>query len=489
MPAVDRHAGGVTVRTALPSLVWRRLEHVVDAEVAFAMLFGRERYAFWLDSGPFDPDQHAAKARFSFLGAAMGPGAEVLEAHNGRGVRIRRPDSTHTARGDAFAVLAERLAARHLSDVDPLPAKAACGYVGYFGYEADTGEAPRRHKSSLPDAVWMSASRFVVLDHNEQCTWIVATVDAGDDATAASAWVDAAELRLSAGGVELPPLAAPDRAGRWSDPEPWLARSRDRYLRDIEVCLEQLRAGESYEICLTNVVERPFRGDPFTTYRRLRRANPVPYGAFLRLGDTYVLSSSPERFLTVEPDGVIRAGPIKGTAPRDPDPARDAELAKALRESPKTRAENLMIVDLLRNDLGRVCAPGTIDVPAFLAVESYATVHQLVSTIRGRLRADVDAAAATKACFPPGSMTGAPKLSTMRILDGLETGPREIYSGVLGMFGLRGAADLSVVIRTAVIHDGKVRVGAGGAIVLDSDPDEEYAEMLLKAATPLRVFD
>lgn len=486
----------------MPSLVWRRLEQVVDAETAFATLFGAERYAFWLDSGCLGSGRHdsgwlaglatadlpAAKTRFSFLGAAMGPGAEVLEARNGTGVRIHRRDGTQTCAGSAFDVLAERVAARRLPAVDPLPAEAACGYVGYFGYEAETGEQPRRHRSSLPDAVWMSASRFVVIDHLERCTWIVAMVDAGDDEDAAAAWAAGAQERLSA-GVELPSLPAPDRAGGPVDPEPWLARSRVQYLRDIDVCLEQLRAGESYEICLTNLFERPFRGDPFTTYRRLRRANPAPYGAFLRLSDTYVLSSSPERFLTIDVDGVARAGPIKGTAPRDPDPVRDAELAEGLQESPKTRAENLMIVDLLRNDLGRVCAPGSIDVPAFLAVESYATVHQLVSTIRGRLRDGIDAPAAAKACFPPGSMTGAPKLSTMRILDGLETRPREIYSGALGMFGLTGTADLSVVIRTAVVHDGTVRVGAGGAIVLDSDPDEEYAEMLLKAATALRVLD
>jgi para-aminobenzoate synthetase len=377
------------------------------------------------------------------------------------------------SRAPFFARLASRLA--EPAEFGDLPSELALGYVGYFGYELEAADGARTvHRSRLPDAVFVAPSRYLVLDHVAQRTWVVSSSDE---------WVDFAASLVSS-LPEWEPLAP--LVGGGVDPEPYLVRPRSVYLRDVEACLEYLRQGESYEICLTNTVVLPFEGDPFATYCRQRRANPTPYGAYLRLSDVHVLSSSPERFLAVSPSGVAESRPIKGTAPRSSDPVVDASFAKSLRSSPKTQAENLMIVDLLRNDLGRVCEPGSISVPDFLAVESYATVHQLVSTVRGQLRPSVSAVTAAAACFPPGSMTGAPKVRTMQLLDGLETRARGIYSGALGYFGLAGQADLSVVIRTAVIHRGELTAGAGGAIVLDSDPEEEYAEMLLKAAVPLR---
>ena len=198
------------------------------------------------------------------------------------------------------------------------------------------------------------------------------------------------------------------------------------------------------------------------------------------------MSASPERFLRVGSDRVAESRPIKGTAARHADPEVDARIAEELRLGAKTRAENLMIVDLLRNDLGRVCEVGSVEVPAFMYVESHATVHQLVSTIRGRLRPEVTTLGAVRACFPAGSMTGAPKERTMEIIDRLEGSARGVYSGALGYVSHTGEADLSVVIRTAVRAGAGVTVGAGGAIVLDSIPEEEYEEMLLKAGVPAR---
>jgi para-aminobenzoate synthetase len=267
-----------------------------------------------------------------------------------------------------------------------------------------------------------------------------------------------------------------------------LARSRAQHVDDISSCLDLLRAGDSYELCLTNQIATELTADPLALYIELRRVNPAPFASYLRFGDLAVLSSSPERFLSVDRDGRVEAKPIKGTAPRGASADEDTRLAARLRDDEKNRAENLMIVDLLRNDLGSVCAVGSVEVPSLMAVESYETVHQLVSTVRGRLRPGSGAAECARACFPPGSMTGAPKLRSVEILDRLEGRARGVYSGAVGYFGLGGGCDLSVTIRTIVLDGATATIGAGGAIVLQSDPEREWEEMLLKALAPLRAI-
>ncbi|MBB6171731.1 para-aminobenzoate synthetase [Nocardiopsis mwathae] len=454
---------------------FRALPEAVDTERAFAHLYAASRYAFWLDSS-----RVGGTARFSFLGDT-GPDGEVLTYRVGDGaVTVTRGGVEHREPGTVFDALRRRAAARPHHTAPGLPFDFVGGYVGYFGYElkADCG-ARAAHRSAVPDAIWLRCTRFVAVDHAEGRTYAVAV---GDDPAADEAWLEAATRELT----DLPPLEepAPVSAADAPDLQAALERRREGYLTDVKESLGHLVAGESYEICLTNRLRLPAPTDDLAYYRRLRRSRPAPYAALLRLGGITVLSASPERFLRVDADGVADSRPIKGTAPRGADPATDRRLADELRTGAKTRAENLMIVDLLRNDLGRVCEVGSVEVPAFMYTESHATVHQLVSTVRGRLRSDVPAVDAVRACFPGGSMTGAPKLRTMEIIDGLENSARGVYSGALGFVSFGGTADLSIVIRTAVRTGAGLEIGAGGAIVLDSVPEDEYAEMLLKAAVP-----
>ncbi|ADI04760.1 putative para-aminonezoic acid synthase [Streptomyces bingchenggensis BCW-1] len=460
----------------------------IDTEAAFTRLYADAPRAFWLDSAR----TRSGEARFSFLGDGRGPLAEFVRYDVGRGAceveRAGKP-VTHVP-GSVFDYLKKELARRRVA-APTLPFDFTGGYIGYFGYElkADCGSA-NRHEAKTPDACWLFADRFLAVDHQEGVTYALCLAeDTPDGHREAAEWLDNTITTLTGlpvGGETAPP--PPASGATTAAVEPWLVRDRERYLADIEACQRELRAGTSYEICLTDSAWLPAPDDSYAFYRALRRLNPAPYAAFLRFGEADVACASPERFLRVGPDGTAEARPIKGTAPRGRNADEDARARATLATSPKTRAENLMIVDLLRNDLGRVCAPGSVRVPDLMHTETYATVHQLVSTVRGRLREDSDAVDCVRACFPGGSMTGAPKERTLEIIDTLETEARGVYSGALGFLSCNGAADLNIVIRTAVFTDGRMHIGAGGAIVLASDPAEEYQEMLLKTAATMRAY-
>ncbi|MEV7425646.1 aminodeoxychorismate synthase component I [Streptomyces sp. NPDC091212] len=449
-----------------------------DPEVAFDRLFRTDSHPFWLDSSrPGGP-----LGALSIMGDASGPLARVALADVNEGtVTVTSAAGSRTVRS-AFLDWLDRDLRTVRVDAPDLPFDFALGWVGYLGYELKAEcDGSAAHRSADPDAAMVFADRAVVFDHRTDTTYLLALAEDGDDAPA-RAWLRSAAADLASVAGQTPdPRAAPERTG---GTELRLRHDRGSYLKLIDACQDEIAAGETYEVCLTNMIEAEVDLDPWHAYRRLRRASPAPFGAFLGFDGLSVLSTSPERFLRIDRDGVMESKPIKGTRPRGATPEEDALLAAELAGCEKDRAENLMIVDLVRHDLGRCAEVDSVTADPVFQVETYATVHQLVSTVRARLRPDVSAVTGVRCAFPGGSMTGAPKIRTMQIIDRLEDGPRGVYSGAIGYFSLTGAADLSIVIRTVVLKDGALRYGVGGAIIALSDSEGEFEETAVKA-TPL----
>jgi para-aminobenzoate synthetase len=448
----------------------RALDAHPDPERVFVDLYGNKAGSFWLDSSLETPG-----SRVHVMGDASGPlGAVVRYRVRGQRLEILRGGQREIRSESIFSYLSHEMNELEVADAPPLPCGFSCGYVGYFGYElkAECG-GDDAHEAATPDAWFVRADRVLIFDAGARRLHLVCLTERGAAAQARQ-WFEEVEARLAA-LRPLPPVRALPAAPRFD-----LLRERAGYLADIEECLRQIRLGESYEVCLTNRITMDGDVPPLDYYRVLRRANPAPYAAFLHLGEVCVACSSPERFLRVDRAGWVESRPIKGTLPRGRTAGEDAALRERLRASEKDRSEHLMIVDLVRNDLGRVCEIGSVHVPGLMDIESYATVHQMVSTIRGKLRPGVSAVDCVRAAFPGGSMTGAPKIRTMRIIDALEPGARGVYSGAIGWLGAGGTADLAIVIRTAVLEPQRATMGVGGAIVALSRPDAELDEILLK---------
>jgi para-aminobenzoate synthetase len=464
-------------------LRFERLDTLYDAERAFVDLYGACETAFWLDSSKLD-----GRARFSFMGATGGPLSAAIHYDVSSGeLRIERPGGEPELQQESIFDYLSREMRRLRQLSHDLPFDFDCGFVGYFGYELKADcEGNDAHSSSMPDASFVFADRLIAFDHVEQCTYVLCLAEPGSTEQA-DRWIAETCLRLASPA----PIEHPERdAVQLEQPVDFrLSRSHEQYLEDIATCKQRLAEGETYEICLTNEISAEVSVDPLALYRTLRRINPAPFSAYLRFGSSAIASSSPERFLSIKRDGWVEAKPIKGTCARGRTPAEDVRLAEELRLDEKSRAENLMIADLLRNDLGVVCEVGTVHVPHLMQIETYETVHQLVSTVRGLLRADVEPPECIRACFPGGSMTGAPKKRTMEIIDELEGGARGVYSGAIGYLGLSGGCDLNIVIRTIVLEGERARLGVGGAIVMQSDAEQEYQEILLKARAPIAAID
>jgi len=382
------------------------------------------------------------------------------------------------------------------------------GAIGYFGYElASVIEGRLRFENpndlEMPDLALAFVDRVLAYDHEAERLWVVGlgfgdgrsprgvgpretavarSRHVVDDLTAQVEWTLSEGPRVPTTPVESMTqfdMAGPCAASISSTVD------ASAYTKAVDTVLQEIACGNVYQANFSQrlSVEAPI--DPWSLYLSLREHNPAPFGAYLRLAEGAILSSSPERFLRVDDSRRVESRPIKGARARGEDEISDERLARELSNSTKDRAENLMIVDLVRNDLGRVCTPGSITVPELMKIETYAAVFQMVSTVTGELATGRDAFDLLRATFPPGSMTGAPKLASIELLEELESVRRGVYAGALGYFDVRGGLDLSVVIRTIVWKDGRAHLHVGGGIVADSTPEAEYLESLDKARAPL----
>ncbi|WP_157002662.1 aminodeoxychorismate synthase component I [Agromyces laixinhei] len=490
----------------------RRLRHRTlpgwrEPDAVFTALYAESTHVVWLDGGA------DASSGASVL-AVANPGSEFVTADALRGTvtrslpladgAVRAPVTTS---GSIFEVLGRVLgegrpvagaSALALDEADAFAdGSLPLGWFGWFGYElgAQLNEVAIA-EAETPDAAFLFIDRALVFDHGARSMRLVWLVDGdGDDVEDAAApvagWDE--ELARAVDGLDASSVPGDSAAQVPADARRAVGSARwrhdpERYTRLIAECQAAIVRGDAYQLCLTNRIDVDVHPDPATAYLALRASSPSHHGGYVRFGDVALLSASPEQFLRVDSGGFVTTKPMKGTRPRSGDPVADEALRRELVESEKERAENLMIVDLMRNDLGRIAELGTVEVPWLLEVEQYAHVHQLVSTVTARLRHPLTALDVVESAFPAGSMTGAPKRSAMTILHELEQGPRGVYSGAFGYLGVDGSADLAMVIRSIVLTPRGASIGTGGGITALSVAAEEIEETRVKARALLAVL-
>ncbi len=355
------------------------------------------------------------------------------------------------------------------------------GAMGYFAYDLGRHieKLPQqtRHDLPIPDMAIGVYDWAVIVDHQMRQSWIVSQ---GNHCATSDQWLDLIKLFENKSNKTYTPFKATSKYTSNLD--------QKKYAKAFDKIKQYIVDGDCYQVNLAQRFEVNVEGDPWSAYKKLRELNPAPFASYMNIPDCNILSSSPERFLKLK-GGLVETKPIKGTRRRSVFAYEDAALAQELLESEKDRAENVMIVDLLRNDLGKICETGSISVPKLYALESFATVHHLVSTVVGRLDKSIHAMDLLRACFPGGSITGAPKLRSMEIIEELEPHRRNVYCGSMGYIGFDGDMDTNITIRTLVHHDDKFYCWAGGGIVADSEMRSEYQECFDKAEALLKLFE
>ncbi len=419
--------------------------------------FAAKPHAVWLDTA-------TGTTGYSIL--AAGP-TKIIRS-KGSHTDIITPTGSTAAKGNPFDILSEHLALHQHDASADFPLGAA---IGYFGYDLKNFVEKLPAKAvddiGLPDCWFGFYDSLLVFDHNARQVFEVGRAGPARRA------VD--DRRRS-----------PDRAER--DAVLHSTFTRDSYRAAILRAKQYIAAGDIYQVNLSQRFQCEVDASAPELYRALRESNPAPYCAYLDIGEAQILSSSPECFLNIHDRHVVTR-PIKGTRPRGATSEEDTRIAAELLASPKDNAELVMITDLERNDLGRVCEFGSVRVSELVRVETYATVHHLVSTVEGRLRGDVSPVDCVRACFPGGSITGAPKIRAMEIIDELEPHARGVYTGAIGFLGYNGLTHLNVAIRTVVQQGRELTFHAGGGIVADSEPDAEYDETLVKAQGILNAIE
>ncbi len=454
---------GAWVRCEVDLTLRHQVLPPLEAVSLFIVAAQKEPGLVWLDSSLAG----GAYGRWSYL---MRSPVVTLTGAEGRW-RLHHGHRDEEATGDPFDLI-ERMTLRTTRFEPPLtdPPPFTGGAVGFLGYGLAPFAEPTLTLQAPPPPegdLWLGwYDHFIAIDH--ETGRVIAVASSPSDMAELIDWAAAAREIAPPASVEPPSISfTPDT-------------TPDDYRRAVDRVREYIAAGDVYQV---NLSQRFLGVSPLTpadAWLSLRQGSPAPYGAYIGLAEGALLSTSPERFLVVDEEGKVESRPIKGTAPRGATPEEDRAQGETLVASEKDRAENVMIVDLIRNDLSRVCAPGSVEVPSLCQLERFATVLHLTSTVTGALREGIGFADLMRATFPCGSVTGAPKIRAMEIIDELEPAPRGAYCGAIGWLGRNGAMEWSVAIRIALNHRGEWRYHTGGGITWPSTPDGEYQETLVK---------
>lgn len=480
--------------------IYREILADLETPVSAYLKVARGAYSFLLES--VEGGQHIA--RYSFIGSDP---YLILRLDRGVAQAIQGGYKQTLRYDDPLVVLGSYLSAYRPVRLPDLP-RFVGGAVGYLSYETasyfERLPVPEHCDYQMPEGFWMFVDTLLIFDHLRHKIKVLSHLhlDAEDLETEylrATARIEALVARLRQPTAPLAYLGAGELAPRNYEPHSavYLHRprhgltsnlTREQYHANVLRAKEYIAAGDIFQVVPSQRFIRPTSADAVTIYRALRTINPSPYMFLLRAGDGDLVGASPELLVRVQ-EGQVETHPIAGTRRRGRDMAEDAALAEELLADEKERAEHVMLVDLGRNDLGRVSEPGTVQVPSFMVVEKYSHVMHLVSHVTGRLRRDLTALDALRACFPAGTVSGAPKIRAMEIIAELEGVRRGVYAGCVGHVGFNGDLDTCIALRTLVIQNGVAYVQAGGGVVADSDPEAEYQESCNKAEALLRAID